>query len=320
MPSLTTILAALGALTLFRLTYSFLSFLYENIRTSSLSRYNHSNAYALITGASDGIGLGFAHELLANGFNIILHGRNESKLKGIQSDLQKQYPSKEVKYYVADAARTGPDAKNAMSAMLSQFGDLPITILINNVGGMAGVDPLFDALEKRTPEQVEHVIAMNSIYPTQMTRALLPILQKNSPSLIMNISSLAAVVPIPYGSIYNGAKSYLGHWSHSMTLEMRALKRDVEVLLMEVGMVVTPGNLVANSENLFTPGARHMAKSALQKVGCGKWKVVGYWGHALQKNSLYWLPEPVMQMVCVLVGNQMKTDLEEKAREGDVSV
>jgi 17beta-estradiol 17-dehydrogenase / very-long-chain 3-oxoacyl-CoA reductase len=95
--TLESLIAVLGGFTALRLLYSLISFIYISFRPSSLSRYNHSNAYALITGSSDGIGFGFAHELLlSRGFNVILHGRNEKKLAGIKSDLIKQYPSRDV--------------------------------------------------------------------------------------------------------------------------------------------------------------------------------------------------------------------------------
>ena len=313
--SIANVLATVGAFLVVPLLYSFVIWIYTNVRSSSLSRYNHSNAYALVTGASDGIGLGFVTELLSSGFNVILHGRNEDKLQGICTSLRHQFPGKGIKYYVANAAATGTESEKQMDAMLARVGDLPITMLVNNVGGVVGVEPIFDTLENRTAWQVEHILALNSLYPTQMARALLPVLKKNEPSLIMNISSLAAVTPVPFNTIYNGTKSYLNHWSHSLGLELKAAKRDIEVLLIEVGTVVTPGNPWSTKPHLFTPTSTTMAQNALQKVGCGQWKVVGYWPHSLLKNSIYWLPDWLMTTVCVKIALQMKHDQDEKARK-----
>ena len=315
-PFLYTASAILGSYLILKLLYSFASFLRVTFRSSSLSRYCHSNAYAVITGASDGIGLGFAQELLSAGFNVILHGRNESKLREIQGELKKQHPNKDVRYYIADAARIGLEGEIQMNGMMEQFKDLPITVLMNNLGGMVGVDPVFDTLENRSPAQVEHIIALNSIYPTQMARAFLPILKKHEPSLMMNISSIAAVLPTPFGTIYNGAKAYLVHWSHSLGVEMSASKRNVEVILIEVGTVLTTGNPTVTTTGLFTPTARDMARNTLQKAGCGKWKVVGYWAHALQKNCLYWLPEGLMEMACEKISIQIKEQQDEKLKKG----
>jgi short-subunit dehydrogenase len=304
----------IGGFTALRFLYLLVSFIYIPFRPSSLSRYNHSNAYALITGSSDGIGFAFAHELLSRGFNVILHGRNEKKLAGIKSDLLKQYPSRDVRYYISDAAKTGPESYAEMDAMLSSTKDLPITVLINNVGGMVGVSPLWKNLEDRAPADIEHVIALNSTYPTQMARALLPILKKNEPALILNISSLAAITSTPFITIYNGAKAYLVHWSHSLSCEMQATGSNIEVLLIEVGTTFTKGNPMTTGVSLFTPSARDMARSILQKVGSGKWKVVGYCGHAFQKYSLNWLPEWVIEKFIIAVAQMMKAEEEKKEK------
>jgi 17beta-estradiol 17-dehydrogenase / very-long-chain 3-oxoacyl-CoA reductase len=219
-----------------------------------------------------------------------------------------------VRYYISDAAKTGPESYTEIDAMLSSIKDLPITVLINNIGGMVGVSPLWKNLEDRAPADIEHLIALNSTYPTQMARALLPILKKNEPALILNISSVAAVTSTPFITIYNGAKAYLVHWSHSLSCEMQATRSNIEVLLIEVGTAFTKGNPMATGANLFTPNARDMARSILQKVGSGKWKVVGYWGHAFQKNSLNWLPDWVMEKVIIAVAQMMKAEEEKKEK------
>lgn len=72
-------LAAVGALSTTVGLYRLSKFLYVHLRSSSLSRYHHPNAWALVTGASDGIGLRFAEQLASHGFNVALHGRNLDK-------------------------------------------------------------------------------------------------------------------------------------------------------------------------------------------------------------------------------------------------
>lgn len=106
------------------------------LRPSSLPRYCHSEtgSWALITGASDGIGRGFADELLSNGFNVLIHGRNEEKLQGIQKGMKLRWPRRGVEYVVADASET-----NAELRVVEKVKTLPgrLTVLVNNVGGEA---------------------------------------------------------------------------------------------------------------------------------------------------------------------------------------
>jgi 17beta-estradiol 17-dehydrogenase / very-long-chain 3-oxoacyl-CoA reductase len=71
-------------------------FLYFNFRPSSLPRYGKKHrlykptykTWALVTGATDGLGVAWAHELAASGFNIVLHGRNPAKLATIKAELE----------------------------------------------------------------------------------------------------------------------------------------------------------------------------------------------------------------------------------------
>lgn len=91
MPAFSKVLLPIGAVLTFYLLLKFLRFVYLYTRPSSLKRYHYghdgSPPWALVTGASDGIGLGFAHELAHRGFNVILHARNATKLEGVNSQL-----------------------------------------------------------------------------------------------------------------------------------------------------------------------------------------------------------------------------------------
>lgn len=75
-------------------------------RSSDLERYRHKEEHkepwALITGSSDGIGLAFAYELASAGFNVILHGRNLSKLENAKKSIAQEHPSRSIHTVVAE--------------------------------------------------------------------------------------------------------------------------------------------------------------------------------------------------------------------------
>jgi len=128
------LLTALGTLTLTLLFLRLSRFLYLNLRPSSLPRYLHSpdnhEPWALITGATDGIGKTAAHTLAQHGFNIILHGRNASKLSSLAATLHHSFPARRFRPAVLDAS------------LASSTADLHLTVLVNNVAGGIVVQPL----------------------------------------------------------------------------------------------------------------------------------------------------------------------------------
>lgn len=239
-PLATTTLAAIGGIWVTFKLYKLAAFTHTHfVRGSSLERYKHgrdgtsSIPCALVTGASDGIGRGFAEELCHRGFNVILHGRNEKKLNDVRSDLLKQWPEREIKLFVFDATGDIPHLEKAVQ----QLRDLNLKVLINNVG--AGQRPFWVPLLENHTEKIRMPIDVDARFTTEITRLLLPQLTKRSPALIVNIGSLASEAPCPYASVLSGVKAYNKAWSRSLNFEMKAEGHDVEVMHILVGMVAT---------------------------------------------------------------------------------
>ena len=91
--------------------------------------------YAVVTGATDGIGKATAQELYDKGFNLILHGRNEKKLKTVIEEIQSAKSKRtgefqDVRYFLEDASKPGIN----FEWIAQRFNELNVTILVNNVG------------------------------------------------------------------------------------------------------------------------------------------------------------------------------------------
>ena len=105
--------------------------------TNSWEKYLQGpSPYALVTGATDGIGKATAQELYDKGFNLILHGRNEKKLHDVIEEFQSAVSKKtkriqEVRYFLEDASKAGIDFEE----IAKRFEGLNVTIFVNNVGG-----------------------------------------------------------------------------------------------------------------------------------------------------------------------------------------
>ena len=299
------IFIAVGVVTTTYISLRFLRFIYLYTRSSSIKRYLYSDSpWALVTGASDGIGLGIAQELATKGFNVILHGRNPDKLERTRIQLQREHKSLQFKIAVLNASTA---TSQQIDDLVLNLNDLNLTVLVNNVGGGVKIQPL----ERSTPEEVDFAINVNARFPTQLTRALLPKLSRpDGPTLIMNIGSLADA-GVPYATVYGGSKAFNMAMSSSLAVEVKVEDKNIEVLAIPIGRV-TDCSHNEEPSSFFTPTARTMGRACVDCVGCGRIVVVGYIGHAIQKLIIDLLPSLVFEM---LVVPNMKERKEEDERK-----
>jgi 17beta-estradiol 17-dehydrogenase / very-long-chain 3-oxoacyl-CoA reductase len=247
-----------------------LSFIYLYIRPSALARHLTDGAYALVTGATDGIGKAIATELAAYGFNLVLHGRNMDKLNTVQQQLQAEYPGCKI-------ITICQDGSDQPLLDTSSIKGVPVKVLVNNVG-IGPVSPLASS----SVDDITRTVNLNVLFPTYLTRAFLATGQP--PSLIVNISSYAGLLPPPFLSVYAGTKAYNNAFSKALSVELG----NTSVISMLVGSVHTGANKKPVS---FTrPDAQTFAKRVLKVVGTRRKSVYPYWPHAVQTSILSMLP------------------------------
>lgn len=178
-----------------------LRFAWDFVRPSRLHKFQHagSNSWACVTGASDGIGLAFAQELLAAGFNVLLHGRNATKLGKIRSQLSQEFPEREVDLVVADASKYD----DSYSTVVAKISSLPgkLTVLVNNVGGIHTY-PQYVSHAEIEHDAIDICINVNLRFATHLIRDLLPVLRANGPSLLANVGSVGGLIGVPYLTTY----------------------------------------------------------------------------------------------------------------------
>ncbi|KAJ5681186.1 hypothetical protein N7536_012325 [Penicillium majusculum] len=289
---------------------------------STLQRYNSTKTnWALVTGATDGIGFGFGQELCARGFNVILHGRNAEKLDRRGRELQTLFPEVCVAVLVRDAQNLTADIDdvdaevrdiirrcNSTTGSDSQGDTGRLTVLINNVGGETKPSTL---LKEYTFEDVQATVSRNATFAIQITRVLAAQLEENAPGLVMNVSSLAAF-GLPYISIYSSTKGFVDSFTKSLRAEFAAEGKKVEVMGLRVAEVRTSGYDVKSS--LFIPEARVLAAAALDRVGCGQEIVWAYFWHWLQGLSFEYLPRGMLMKIAVMKLKAIRADQEAKAK------
>ncbi|QDS71875.1 hypothetical protein FKW77_010112 [Venturia effusa] len=264
------------------------------LRASTIDRYlcPGDETWALITGATQGVGLSLAQQLLDRGFNVVLHSRDPEKLAKKTRQLESQYPHRQCLWVAGDAADVLPTVaklRAAIEKIEAEGGKF--RILVNNVGGagLFGV-PMYMPFMEVPSEVAAQLLDLNAKFPTLLSRALLPMVAANEPALVLNISSYAGVYGDPYISIFAATKAFNNILSKSLSYEMRVLHPSVEVLGLVLGGVLTPGN---PDEKLgfasLTPD--EVARNIIDRVGCGKSVCAASWKQCLLGESAKWMPE-----------------------------
>ncbi len=183
---------------------------------------------ALITGASSGLGLEYARQLAPHVETLVLVARRETLLAKIAQELVTRHPALRVKTFPCDLA----DAAGRNHLLNSLFQEeLYPDCLVNNAG-------MGDYGEFRTSAwgKTEQMIRLNMEALTHLTHALLPGLIARR-GAILNLSSLASVLPIPDFAVYAATKAYVTSFSEGLRLELR--DHGVRVLAVCPGPVKT---------------------------------------------------------------------------------
>ncbi|KAJ5114345.1 hypothetical protein NUU61_000104 [Penicillium alfredii] len=288
--------------------------------TTLTKRYNNNADqpnWALVTGATDGIGLGFSQELCARGFNVILHGRNRAKLEQRQRELRAEFPERATAIIVCDvqeiSATKIDNIANEVQTHLRTHDGSPsgsLTVLVNNVGGETRPSTL---LTEYSFFDVEATIHRNLVFTTHITRVLLPLLHSGGrPGLVLNVSSIAAV-GMPYITVYSGSKGFVDSFTRSLRAEVSAEGLPVEVMALRVGEVRTAGYDIAPS--LFVPTGRTLAAAGLNRVGSGQDLVWGYFWHWVQGVSFDVLPRWMLMTIAEYKLKALRKGMQEKAKK-----
>lgn len=186
------------------------------------------NDYALVTGASDGLGREFAVQLASMGMSLVLVARSESGLNET-ARLLKLAANQKVLVLAADL--TDPSAFGRIREFLAQ-NSVRIKLLVNNAG--SGGWGKFEAM---TPDLYSKMIDLNVKAPVLLSELLLDDLSYQAGSAIINVSSLAAIQPVPYMSVYAATKSFMTHFSLALWNEWEM--RGVYVQTLMPGAIAT---------------------------------------------------------------------------------
>ena len=242
------------------------------------------NNYALVTGATGGLGKAFAITLAKRGYPLLLTGRSEEKLRALQSELAEFYPTVKTRIYAADLADGA--SRVAMTEQIKEEG-LRLSLLVN----AAGAD-IQKGLTDYTQEKIAFQCRVNFEAAVSLCRFAV---ENKSQSLeIINISSVSGIYPMPYFAIYSATKAALTSFSQALREECKG--KNVRVTAVLPGAMPTRDDIKEQIKGqglwgrLAAKSPQSVAIAALNAVKKNKRKIiVGFW-NKLMRVATCWLP------------------------------
>ena len=183
-------------------------------------------SWALVTGASSGIGLEFARQLAAEGINVVLAARRQSRLEALAKDLRQQH---QVQTRVIGIDLTDPDF---LTKIDEATADLDIGLLVNNAGFAAP-----GAFLKKPIEDRQRNIQLNINSPMELAYHYGQKMVTRGRGGIIFVSSTAAYTGSPYLANYAATKAYILQFGKALSVELKP--KGVDVLVLSPGATRT---------------------------------------------------------------------------------
>lgn len=165
-------------------------------------------AWALVTGASSGIGLSLAHKLSQRGMNLVLVARNQERLEKLADSLPV-----ETEVLAADLSKIN-QRKLVVERLKSD--SRRIDLLVNN----AGIWNFISFVEMK-PADLKQMINVNLLALVELTHAAIPQMFARSHGAVMNVSSVAGFLPLPYEATYAATKAFVTSFSQGLYAELK---------------------------------------------------------------------------------------------------
>jgi short-subunit dehydrogenase len=221
-----------------------------------LSKYG---PWAVVTGASSGIGEQFARKLAAEGFDLVLVARRAERIQSLAAELRGQHRA-EVHPLPLDLCR--PDF---LEPLLSACEGRDVGLVVSNAGtGMKGPH------HQAPPERLAAMLDLNCRVPLLLVRAFAPRLIERGRGGLLITGSIEAYQGFPYSAAYAATKAFVHSFGEALWVELR--EHGVDVLVLNPGPTDTeilPNQGICPDDMLGLMSPEKVAKLALKRLGRG---------------------------------------------------
>ena len=227
---------------------------------------------ALVTGASSGIGAELARQLAARKIDLVLAARRRDRLQSLADELSAQHGVQAA--VIENDLNTAGGADQLVDELAAR--QLAPTVLINNAGF-----GYFSSFVEQPRDDIEALLQVNIRAVTVLSRRLGEAMAARKHGYILNVSSFAALAPIPRYAVYSGAKAYVISWSQALRHELS--RRGVMVSVLCPGFTRTEFHDVSRHEKSWIMRnteltAPQVARAGLNGLVRGKFLIVpGWW-------------------------------------------
>ena len=239
------------------------SFAHKSMR----ARYGE---WALITGASAGLGVEFARALAREGMSCVLAARRKDRLNDLAQELESHHRVETRVVEVDLSTADGPDHLAAACA------DLEIGVLVNNAGlGYVG------RFDKQSTDRLRELVMVNCAAPLVLTSKLLPGMKERGRGAVIITGSVAGRQPIPLHGVYSATKAFQQLLGESLYVELR--EEGIDVLVLEPGSTETEFHEIAGEIPHSGQTALEVVEIAISAVGRQPTVIAGWfnWARAM---------------------------------------
>jgi short-subunit dehydrogenase len=190
-----------------------------------------SGKYALVTGASSGIGWHISHELAMRGYHIVAVSNQPSRLEELKNRLEE---SQAVKVIPINQELASEDAAQTLFNSCDSL-EIQVEILVNNAGML-----VYGDMAGTPTERVRSIVQLHVTTPALLCRLFGERMKARGSGHILNVSSISAVMPYPTISLYGPTKAFLRHFTRAIRTELKPFGLRVTCLIP--GATDTPLN------------------------------------------------------------------------------